>query len=80
VDLVVRGVAGHLGVEVGQVEGGAGEADGETVVGVEREEPDAGSIPHRDVSAEVDLGKVREPGYGGHEMGPHADHVERHDA
>ena len=79
-DLVVRGVAGHLGVEVRKVEGGAGEADGEAAVGVQGEEPDARPAFRRHVGAEVDLGEVREPGDGGQEMGPHAGHVEGHDA
>src|SRR5215211_508412 len=80
VDLAVRDAAGHLGVEVRQVEGGAGEADGEAVVGVQGEKPDARPVPGRDVGAEVDLRKVREPGDGGQEMGPYARHVEGHDA
>src|SRR5215217_4104787 len=79
VDFVVYCVAGHVGVEVGQAEGGTGEPDGQAAVGVQGEEPDAGPVLCRDVGAEVDFGEVRESGNGGQKMGPHAGHVEGHD-
>jgi hypothetical protein len=52
-DLVSDDVAGHLRVEVGQAEGGASEANGYEVVGVQAEEPDARFILGRDVGADV---------------------------
>src|SRR5215213_11857201 len=64
VDPVARGVAVHLGVEIRQVECGAGEANGQAAVGVQGEEPDARPAFHRNVGPEVYLGEVREAGDG----------------
>src|SRR5919112_1315572 len=80
VDLIARGVAVHLGVEVRQVERSAGETDGDAAAGVEGEEPDAGPAFRRHVGAEVYLGEVREPREGGQEVGSYAGHVEWYDA
>src|SRR5918998_5581122 len=57
-NLAVVGAAGHLRVEVGQAEGGAGETDGHRVARVQAEEPDAGFALGRDVGAEVQLREV----------------------
>src|SRR5919107_3150505 len=80
VDLIARGVAVHLGVEVRQVERSAGETDGDAATGVEGEEPDAGPAFRRHVGAEVYLGEVRESRDGGQEVGPYVGHVEWYDA
>src|SRR5918999_5909223 len=61
-DLAVVGVAGHLSIEVGQAEGGAGETDGHRIACVQAEEPDAGLVLGRDIGADVQLWEIREPG------------------
>ncbi|MCD6054347.1 MAG: hypothetical protein K0Q96_1539 [Rubrobacteraceae bacterium] len=76
VDLVARGIAVHLGVEVRKVECGAGEADGYAAAGVEGEEPDTRPAFRRYVGAEVYLREMREPGDRGQEVGPYAGHIE----
>src|SRR3712207_3978981 len=78
--LVSLTATGHLGVEVRQAEGGAGEADGHRACGVQREEPDAGLAPGRDVGADIQLREVREGGDARQEAWAHAAHAKRRDA
>ena len=80
VNLVAHDSAGHLSVQVRQVEGGAGEADGHRIAGVQREEPDARLAPGRDVGADVQLREVGEGRNARQEARPHAGHAERRDA
>jgi hypothetical protein len=61
------------------MEGSSGEADGQGVVGVQGEEPDAWPALCRHVGAEVDLRELRKTRDGGQESGLHAGHAERDD-
>jgi hypothetical protein len=80
VHLFAAYLAGHPGVEVGQPERGAGETDGNGVVGVEAEEPEARPALVRHVGTEVELREARQPRDSRQKAGPDALHAERHHA
>lgn len=78
VDEAVAVIAGHGGVHVGEVEGEAGDSDGDGVCGFEGPEVDAGeaAAAGADVGAEVEFGEAGEAGEGRAEAGADAGHAE----
>jgi hypothetical protein len=62
---IVAAVAAHFRVEIGEMEPGAGNADGNGVGCVEAEEPDAGFTAVSYVSADVKFGNAERVGNAG---------------
>src|SRR5580698_7576046 len=79
-DPIVVAFAAHFRVEIGEMEPGAGDADGDCVGCVEAEEPDAGFAAVSYVGADVELRECGESWQRGRGAETYAGHAKGDDA